>query len=69
MPKTMPTLSVAEFRELPLVVGTSDYARIFGVSSRYASNHANALGATRIGGKWRWSKAKIAEQLGLSIDA
>lgn len=69
MPKSMPTLSVEEFRSLPLVVGTSDYARIYGCSARFASNNAPSLGATRIGGKWRWSKAKIAADLGLTLDA
>lgn len=67
MPKATRSISIEEFVRLPVVFGTEDYARVYGCNSRYASDHAEELGATRHAGRWVWSKARVAADLGITL--
>lgn len=67
MPKGKCSMSVDEFACLPIVFGADDYSRVYGCNARYATDHAEKLGATRHAGRWVWSKAKVARDLGLDL--
>ena len=67
MPKQNNTCSIEEFKNFGVTVGTTEYARIYGCERRYAANNAEKLGAKKIAGQWRWSKAQIAAELGLPL--
>lgn len=54
-----------EWEQLPFTFGVPEMAHILGAGQRYVSNHACELGAVKLGGKWLFSKPKVAGLIGL----
>lgn len=50
---------------MPFTFGVPEMAHILGAGQRYVSNHACELGAVKLGGKWLFSKPKVAGLIGL----
>ena len=67
MPKTAKSCSIEEFKNFGITLGSEEYARVYGCERRYAANNAAKLGAKKVAGQWRWSKAQIAAELGLPL--
>lgn len=55
-----------EWAELPIGLRVPEVARAGRVNERWVQNHAEELGGTIVGGKWMFSKSKIAEKFGLN---
>lgn len=60
-------MSTDEFVRLPVTFGAKTYADIYGCNPRFATDHAVELGAMRHAGRWVWSKARVAADLGITL--
>lgn len=58
-------LSVAEWEALPVTLDAPTVARAIRSNTRFIQNHAEELGGIKLAGRWIFSKARIAELLGL----
>lgn len=59
------TISLEEWRELPITVGVSDTARVLRISKHWVSDHAAELGGVKLGGRWLFSKSRLGELAGI----
>ena len=62
-----PTMTAEEFEALPLVFGPPEASRLTGYSLRGVQKLAaqGKLPGVKVGNKWRFNKAKLAEALGI----
>lgn len=65
MPKFLDTMTEEEWSRVPVMFGTDVMTRVVGTNRRYVIDNAPSLGGVKIGGKWLFSKAKVAEMLGI----
>lgn len=58
-------MSEEEWKATPTTFHAPTMARIACADLRYIQNHAAEFGGRKVAGKWLFSKAKVAELLGL----
>lgn len=59
-------LSMEEWAQLPITFGGDAVAKVLGVNLRYVQNHAEELGGVKLGGKWLFSKPRVAALVGIT---
>lgn len=62
------SITLKDWKKLPILLTVEDVADILGVRSRWVSTHATELGGRKVAARWVFPKAALSELLGIDGD-